>query len=190
MTPLGAVEAFSSWTCPWWLAGGWAIDLLIGHETRSHRDLDILILRRDRVRVREWLREWDVHAADSPGVLRPWPTGETLPPAVHDIWCRRASDSPWAFQLMTDDAEDGDWLFRRDRRIRRPIDSLAGRASRDGLAVLTPEVQLLYKSRGLRAKDLADFDAVLPHLTDDEHTWLRTSLELALPDHPWIVRLT
>ena len=32
----------------WWaVAGGWAIDCYIGSETRSHTDLDVVVLRGD-----------------------------------------------------------------------------------------------------------------------------------------------
>ena len=90
---------------------------------------------------------------------------------------------------MIDDTEGDDWIFRRDRRIRRPIQSLTGRASRIGCAVLAPDVQLLYKSRGLREKDVADLRAVLPCLLAAERDWLRTALETVAPRHPWIPEL-
>ena len=91
---------------------------------------------------------------------------------------------------MIDDTDGDDWLFRRDHRVRRPIESLTGRASTPELSVLTPEVQLLYKSKGLREKDVADFHAVLAHLTEGERDWLRTTLELVSPYHPWISALS
>lgn len=190
--PLGLDEAaaeFGMWKLPWWIAGGWAIDLHLGHQSREHGDLDVLVLRRDQALVREHLTDWDVQAADPPGSLRPWPIGETLPPTVHDVWCRRAPSSPWAFQLMIDDTDGDDWLFRRDSRVRRPIQSLTGRASTAELAVLSPEVQLLYKSKGLREKDVADFRAVLPYLSAGERDWLRAALDMVSPRHPWISEL-
>lgn len=189
MRPEEAAAEFGSWNVPWWVAGGWAIDLLLGHQSRVHGDLDILILRRDQALVREHLRDWDVHAADPPGTLRPWTAGETLPSAVHDIWCRRSASSPWAFQLMIDDTDGGDWLFRRDNRVRRPLQALSGRASTADLAVLAPEVQLLYKSKDPRAKDVADFRAALSRLAAGERNWLRTALETVSPHHAWIQEL-
>jgi hypothetical protein len=36
---------------PWWIAGGWALDLFIGDQTRAHEDLDVGILRRDVIDV-------------------------------------------------------------------------------------------------------------------------------------------
>lgn len=190
--PLGpddGARLFAALDVPWWVAGGWAIDLLLGRETRAHDDFDVLVLRPDQHAVRSYLCDWDVHAADPPGSLRPWPIRETLPPEVHDIWCRRTPSAPWEFQLMIDDVDGDDWLFRRDRRIRRPVASLSGRASRTGRPVLAPDIQLLYKSGTPREKDIADFDVVLGDLTPDERRWLREALVMVRPTHPWIGRL-
>ncbi|HXW78572.1 MAG TPA: hypothetical protein VEJ84_03685 [Acidimicrobiales bacterium] len=186
LRPEDAEAEFATWSARWWMAGGWAIDLFLGRQTRDHGDLDVLVLRRDQALVREALGGWDVHAADPPGSLRPWPLGETLPPAVHDIWCRRGPTSAWAFQLMLDDTDGDDWLFRRDHRIRRPVESLAGRASSANLAVLSPEIQLLYKSKGLRDKDEADFQAARLYLSAADRAWLREALDIVAPGHPWI----
>jgi lincosamide nucleotidyltransferase A/C/D/E len=38
-----------------WLSGGWGIDALLGEQTRSHKDLDVLLLLDDVVRARELL---------------------------------------------------------------------------------------------------------------------------------------
>lgn len=58
--------------------------------------------------------------------------------------------------------------------------------SNAGLSILSPEIQLLYKSSGLRDKDLADFQAVRGHLTESERDWLRAALEMVSPGHPWV----
>jgi hypothetical protein len=46
-----------------------------------------------------------------------------------------------------------------------------------------------YKSKGMREKDTADFDTMLPYLPVDERDWLRRALVAASPDHEWIERL-
>jgi hypothetical protein len=137
---------------------------------------------------------WDLHAADPPGTLRPWPVSEVLAAPVHDVFCRRTPSSSWAFQFMVDDTDGDDWLFRRDHRVRRPVASLPGAASRPGLPVLAPEVQLLYKSgvaggSGPRPKDEVDLDHLGPVLDDAQRAWLVGSLSLLEPDHPWLRRL-
>ena len=37
---------------PWGIAGGWALDLFAGSESRIHSDVDIAILRADRRQLR------------------------------------------------------------------------------------------------------------------------------------------
>ena len=189
MSPGGAAVEFGHWGSPWWVAGGWAIDLLVGRQTRPHGDLDILILRRDHVGVRQELAAWDLWAADPPGSLRPWPVGEALPAEVHDVWCRRHPGAPWSVQLMIDDTDGDEWIYRRDQTIRRSIRSLTGRASSPDLRVLAPEVQLLHKSGGARAKDDADFEVARHLLSPEERTWLRSALQATSPEHPWISQL-
>lgn len=170
---------------PWWLAGGWAVDAFLGRTTRVHEDTDVLVLRRDLPAFRSALASWDVQAADPPGTLRPWPVDEVLPLHVHDLWCRPAPEAAWALQLMVDDTDGEDWVYRRDPRLRRPVSSLAGPASDSARLVLAPEVQLLQKSRGRRPKDEADFAAAAPLLSPEARSWLRDALDLVSPGHPW-----
>jgi len=66
---------------------------------------------------------------------------------------------------------------------------LTGPASQPGRPVLTPEIQLLYKSHQPRPKDQADFEALSDELTDDQRRWLLDALLLTQPNHPWIHRL-
>ena len=175
----------------WWIAGGWALDLHLGRQTRPHHDIDVLVLRGDLPGVRERLRGWDLHAADPPGagMLRRWAQDEPLPAALHDIWCRPTPTSPWVLQLMVDETDGADWLYRRDSRIRRPVAGLHGPASTPERPVLAPEVQLLGKSRTPRPKDVEDFSTVVGVLEDDRRDWLRRALSTVSPGHAWLDRL-
>ncbi len=189
MSALGPLLSAASFA--WWVAGGWAIDLFVGRHTRRHGDLDVQVLRRDQGAVRKRLRDWDLHAADPPGSLRPWPVGETLGAHVHDVWCRETRTSPWAFQLMLADIDDttSRWLFRRDTRISVPLSQL-GLRSPDGIPYVAPEIQLLYKSREpIQPKDEHDFALALPLLASHQKQWLAAALTLTQPDHPWLRRL-
>ncbi|MFI6923794.1 nucleotidyltransferase domain-containing protein [Nonomuraea spiralis] len=169
---------------PWWVAGGYALELAVGRPYRGHDDVDIALLRRDQLAARRLLTGWDVHAAVRPGTLRPWPPDELLPATAHDIWVRERPDAPWRFQLMLDESAGDEWTYRRDARVRRPLSTLT--IERNGLHHLTPEVQLLYKSQGIRPKDETDFATVLPLLTEAQRHWLETALETAHPTHPWL----
>ena len=36
---------------PWFVAGGWAVDLFLGRETRAHEDIEVSIFRRDQEHI-------------------------------------------------------------------------------------------------------------------------------------------
>jgi hypothetical protein len=189
LAPSSVGELFGAAGFRWWIAGGWALDLFLGRQSRPHHDTDVLVLRPDQLAVQRTLAGWDLHAADPPGTLRPWAPGEELRVGVHDIWCRAAPSAPWGLQLMLGEVEGDDWVFRRDRRIRGPAAAL-GCVSPDGLPYLAPEVQLLYKAGvAPRPKDEADFAAVAPHLPTERRRWLRDALATCAPTHPWRARL-
>ena len=42
--------------CSVWVAGGWGVDALVGHQTRPHRDLDLAVDARDESRAVAVLR--------------------------------------------------------------------------------------------------------------------------------------
>ena len=173
---------------PWWIAGGYAIEAFAGRAFRDHGDTDIGLLSGDQLTIQAHLNAWDLHAADPPGTLRPWLRGETLPPGVHDIWARAGPGQPWRFQLMLNESDAGDWVFRREPRIRRTLDSCVWR--QEGIPYFAPEVQLLFKAKAPRPKDEADFEAALPLLDATQRTWLLHALNLAEPASPWRSRLT
>ena len=187
--PLADVVAlFRDFEAPWWVSGGHAIELAIGRSYREHGDVDISLLRRDHLQVRSLLAGWDCHAADPPGQLRPWIAGEVLPPHVHDIWVREREGGPWRFQLMLDESDGDTWIFRRNSRIRLPLNEVIVPGSHPPR--IAAEVQLLYKARGLRAKDEQDFSEVLPLLTPAQRNWLASGLSVEFGNHPWIPRLS
>jgi len=184
LTPREVAARFAAFPGPWWIAGGWAIDLFVGRQTRPHEDVDIVVLRRDQRALHDMFPGWKLFAADPPGTMRPWPADEFLPPSIIDIWGRQSLDNPWALQVMLQE-DDGDrWRFRRDGRIGGLIANLG--EERDGIPILAPEVQLLYKSKSLRPKDEHDFAHALPLLDQSRHEWLAAALVLTRPDHPWL----
>jgi Aminoglycoside-2''-adenylyltransferase len=193
-SPSDVATFFAPLTVPWWIVGGWAIDLFLGRQTREHEDIDVLILRRVQQAVRTLFGAWDMQAALSPPrdetwPFRPWRLDEVLDPDIHDVWCRPTPTQPWAFQLMLADTHDDSWFFRRASTITRSIATI-GCVNSNGIPYLAPEIQLLYKAKGLRPKDEADFAQALPMLTEERRYWLRSALAEAHPDHPWLERLT
>ena len=172
---------------PWWVGGGHALDLFLGHPTRPHDDLDVEVLRRDQHAAKRLLAGWDLHIAAG-GRLRPWPDHERLAAGANSVWCRPAPGVPWCLQLLLADSDNGNWVFRRNPAIVQPLEAI-GLHTADGVPYLAPSVQLLFKAKNPRPKDIADFNAVLPELSTADRAWLASALTATHPGHPWLARL-
>ncbi|HWV24249.1 MAG TPA: hypothetical protein VNZ58_08660 [Thermomicrobiales bacterium] len=183
MSPHGVASIFARYPGRWWIAGGWSLDLFVGYPSRPHEDIDVLILRADIGYFHQLLPDWTIMAADPPGSLRHWEAGTPLPDHVHDIWCRPGGADRWALQIMVMDSVRDRWLFRRDHRVSGLLTDLDD--IRDGIPILAPEVQLLYKAKvPHRPKDLADLRRMIPKLDRERQTWLRQRVALLYPDSP------
>ncbi len=80
---------------PWWVSGGWAIDLWLGERTRLHDDFDVGCTHRDTLALLGSLRGWEVYAANH-GRLKLAPEGEAL--AGGGLWLRRKGAAAWDIQ--------------------------------------------------------------------------------------------
>ena len=182
--PSAALRLFDGVRAPWWIAGGWGIDLWLGEQTRDHLDLDVAVLRRDQVVFWEKLSDWDLHLATAPGVLSPW-SQSAVPEPLHAVWCRPTPESEWAFEVLLNDSQGDEWLFRRDHSVCLPLAELGSRTS-DGLPFLNPEVILLYKAKNVRENDQADLLASLSRLDPEARAWLRSAIGQVHPGHEWL----
>lgn len=186
--PLPAVvEVLRDFPRPWWVAGGYAIDAFAGNNRREHDDIDVGLFAADQTIIRRHLREWDLHAADPPGTLRPWGLDEELPPHVHDIWVRRHAADLWRFQLMLNPGGPDEFVCRRDERIRMPLRNAVW--TKDGVPYLAPELQLFFKAKSSRPKDEQDFEDCLPLFSPARRSVLAEWLRLSLPAHTWLAKL-
>ena len=185
--PTDAANLLAPSEAPWWIAGGWALDLFSGRPTRPHIDLDVGVLRRDVSSVLHGFSTWEVFEAKNGRLIRL--AAECVPSLdVYSLWCRPTAADPWAIELMLDEADGDTWVYRREPRIRRAISAVI-RQSPDGLPYLAPEIQLLYKSKRPRKRDDVDFAQICPLLAADARRWLHDALELTAPDHRWIAVL-
>jgi len=179
-------ELFKSLTIPWWIAGGWAIELFLGTKTRKHLDIDIQILRKDQLILQEFLESWDLYKTNQPG-LKPWKKDEFLQLGVNCVWCRKTHEAPWKMEIMFLDSEGEEWIYRRKPSI-RGLFSEIGMKTKSGIPYLSPEIQLLFKAqRKPVLKDQQDFDNVLKILDENKLLWLKEALLKQLSrNHIWI----
>jgi hypothetical protein len=182
-TPDEAARTFAPLGVPWWIAGGWAIELFTG-ESREHADLDVGCFRADVPAVLEALDGWEIRGAvDEELVLVH--RGASLPRTVKNLWCRPRGSDSWVIEILLEEREGADWVYRRDPRIRRSADDILDR-TRAGLPFLRPEIQLLYKSKDPRARDERDFAAAWSRLSSNARRWLTRALTSVSAVHPWV----
>jgi pimeloyl-ACP methyl ester carboxylesterase len=130
---------------PVWLTGGWGIDALLGAQTRPHKDLDLIMLLDDVVRMREVL------ARDGYQLQELWPENSW----VQDKF---GAETPTAFVLQDsagrqidahamriDDEGKGIPAWNNEEGLFFRMDDLAGDGAIAGVPVrcITPAMQVL-----------------------------------------------
>lgn len=166
----------------WWLAGGWAVELQ-GGRRRPHSDTDVAFLLRDLPLVRRFLEPLHLWAP-TPWRLRPILPGTAMEPDEEQLWARRDASQPWLLDLLATPAEGEDWLFKKDERVRRPLDEVTRQVG--GVPVLAAEVALLHKAGNDRERDRADLLAIRDQLAPSRLHWLREAVATVWPDHDWL----
>jgi hypothetical protein len=186
-SPTEVADRLAAVAVPWQVVGGWAIDLFVGRVTRPHEDLEIAILRTDFDAVRAVLDDFHLHSVGD-GEVRRLPDGAEPPPDKHQNWVLEPATQKWRVDVMLEAGDRDTWVCRRDESIRVGRAEMT-RTTGEGIPYLAPAGALLYKAKGLRPKDQADFDVCVPLLTDAERGWLVDALGVAHPGHVWIDQL-
>lgn len=166
----------------WFIAGGWAIDLFMGEETRAHKDIEIAIFRKDQQNLKAYLKEWNFKKVIK-SEFHNW-GDEFLELPIHEIHATNKLNGD-KIEVLLNETKDNDWKFRRDLRISSPLNSVWS-YSETGIPYLNPEIVLLYKAKNTREKDHQDFNTVKDHLDYKKRQWFKSALELHAPEHNWI----
>jgi hypothetical protein len=180
--PHSAATVMVGFERPWCIAGGWAIDLALSRATREHPDVEIAIFREDQHLLRPFLADWEFRVAMEHRLVA-WPEGETLQLPLHEL--HATSPTGMKLELLLNERDAIDWIYRRDASVRRPIEK-AIRRGREGIPVLAVEIVLLYKSKNPRPQDELDFRVAREMLDDESRGWLIDALRTTAPAHPWL----
>jgi hypothetical protein len=119
-------------TAPWYAAGGWALDLFRGEQTRPHEDLEIGLPHTSEAfgQVRAALAGYEFEVAGS-GQL--WPADTPAFEIMHQTWVSDAGQPGpdgkqgriYRLDVFREPQRDGRWVCRRDESIVVPYDWLA-----------------------------------------------------------------
>ncbi len=184
-TSIKVNEWMSRFDGQWGIAGGWAIDLFLGKESRLHSDIEVAIFREDQHVLKMALSGWSFEKVVK-GELISWKE-EWLELPVQEIHGvhKQAGER---LEVLLNETREGKWIFRRESSISFPESSLF-LDSNEGVPYLHPAVVLLYKAKNAREKDHADFYAVKDLLKMEDKEWLCKALQVHVPGHLWILEL-
>jgi hypothetical protein len=181
--PEEAARRLAGVTAPWYVAGGWALDLFRGEQTREHGDLEIAVPAPDFGAVRAALAGYEFQVV---GSGRAWPLDSPAFGVMHQTWVSEPGTGVYRLDVFREPQRAGAWVCRRDEGIRLPYERVIRRTA-DGIPYLVPEVVLLFKAKHSgEPKNQADFAATLPLLDDTAVGWLCWALARVHPGHPWI----
>ena len=168
---------------PWYVAGGWALDLFRGEQTREHSDLEIAIPAVSFGSVRAALAGYDLEVV---GAGRIWPLDSPAFDVMHQTWVSEPGSGVYRLDIFREPQRDGAWVFRRDETIALPYERIIRHTGTD-IPYLAPEIVLLFKAQhAAEPKNQADFDGVLPLLNAAAVGWLRRAVARVHPGHAWI----
>ncbi|MBM7554351.1 nucleotidyltransferase domain-containing protein [Thalassobacillus pellis] len=179
-----AARRMAAFRGKWFIAGGWAIDLHIGEETRDHEDIEVAIFRGDQDELLHCLKGWNINIIEDK-LLKPWNTSKYLELPIHEI---HASNNNEQLEILLNEKEGEHWVYRREPIIRFPLTHMHLH-SEQGIPYLNPEIVLLYKAKVTHPKDELDFEAVFPYLSERQKEWLKQALIQSEPEHLWLEKL-
>jgi hypothetical protein len=185
-TPAEVAHRLTGTTTPWYVAGGWALDLFRGGKTREHGDVEIAV---PAARFPEVRTRFPGYVFDVVGTAQIWEnaTPEALA-ATHQTWLRDPATGNYLLDVFREPHDGDTWICRRDETIRLPYADII-RHTPDGIPYLAPELVLLFKAKHARPKDQADFDGTVPHLTPAQRGTLAELLARVHPEHHWLADL-
>jgi len=188
-SPADVAQRLAGLEAPWYIAGGWAIDLFLGGGHREHGDLEVAVPRQHFSDIASRLPGYEFFVPAN-GLLWPLDHAGDFFEAEHQTWVREPSTGHWRLDIFREPSENRMWVCRRDKRIRMAYSDLIEYTS-DGIPYCRPEVALLFKAKQSELpRNQLDFDATLPHLDSARRRWLHESIALVHPGHSWLERLS
>ena len=187
-TPHQAAQRLDGVAAPWYVAGGWAVDLFRGRQTRRHADLEIAVPAAHFGETRERFLAPE-YVFDAVGDKCVWPDAAPEALAVtHQTWLRDPVSGDYLVDVVREPHEGQTWICRHDPTIRLPYAAIIDHTA-DGIPYLTPELVLLFKAKHTRPKDQLDFEGVVPELSRAQRARLAELIGHTYPDHRWLEQL-
>ena len=193
------------------ICGGFALDLFLGYESRTHGDIDILAFWEDRetiitfmqskgycvfemlgggkvhriteIRMQEKLRKNIFCCTEDCELVRLYDT-EEQDVYWFDFQHTGLTKLNYIEFLFNEKTED-EFVYVRDSRIRR--DFWKAILEKDGIPYLAPELCLLFKSTDIEREGYQqDFELTVERLSEEQKAWFLDAMEKLYPEgHKW-----
>jgi hypothetical protein len=179
---LDVQEILKELKAPWFIAGGWAIDLALGRKTRDHKDIDICVFYKDAEHIFNYFCDWDkqlvIPNSSDRILIDDW---KLLSPPNHELHIYKDN---FELELLFNKLADDKVLFRRDESIKISLSEFYG--TRFGIPYVNSKWILLYKAKYIKPLDDEDFKNILPLLSTVEKDWLKSKLMILKSNCDWI----
>ncbi len=157
---------------PWFIVGGWAIDLFIGEETRVHDDLEIGIYRKNQMHLYRYFESSKKYFINNKSKIgkhekKEW-NKEYLQLPIHEIYVEYKG---MELEVLLNERDEDNWVYRRDKEIKLD-DRKAILFTEKRIPYLCPEAVLLYKTKELREKDCEDIANASRKMNLTQVKWL------------------
>lgn len=194
----------------WAVCGGYALDLFLNRETRKHSDIDICVFEKDRQKIINYmvLNGWRVYQFLGQGKVQLLNVEGKSDPG-RNLMCVKDGCNLVKFYPCEEDGvllhefyhtgiehlnyleflfnyeQENSFIFDQGRNLTREMQNAI--LYRNGCPYIAPELALLYKSaRADHPENQYDYGITIPHLNDEQLSWLHKGLEKLYPQgHPW-----
>jgi hypothetical protein len=162
---------------PWFIAGGWAIDLFLNKETRVHDDIEIGIYRRNQMQLYRYFdkyKKYYINNRSRIGIHErlEW-NKEYLRLPIHELYVECTG---LEIEVLLNERDDNKWMYRRNDQITLDEKKVIC-FSEDRIPYLCPEIVLLYKTKEMRNKDIDDITNAIGKMDESQKKWFIDSIE-------------
>ena len=98
--PEEAARLLDGVDAPWYVAGGWAIDLFLGGERRDHEDLEIAVPNTRFDVVVEALPDFEFFVITAPSEAVPLEDALDRLEQTHQTWVREPAGGSWKLDVF------------------------------------------------------------------------------------------
>ena len=161
---------------PWFIAGGWAIDLFLDRETRTHDDIEIGIYREHQMKLQKYFEKRKKYYINNKSLIGKhtkveW-NKEYLRLPIHELYIEY---NDFEIEVLLNERDEANWIYRRNEKIKHNEQTVILN-TKDGIPYLCPEIVLLYKTKEIREKDIQDIKNASTKMNDSQIKWLIDSI--------------